>query len=458
MLIYFSYKREDELLRDIIVRNISATLPSSFEFWVDVKKLQWGSNFPAEIEKAITEDADFLICLVSDKAGDSDWVMKEVELAKEREKKENRTFILPLVIKGTSRNRLWQSLDLGNKNYVEVYTGTEAEEQTQAEKITRMLFSLVAENLDLILHPQGRVDAIRENEKRLTDLAEVIRTVAFPHREVNPLDVSELAEKVCAARGDISAGDFGYIIDEIFRRNLLSGFVFDGDVIYLDEEHVSWNNRFHLTAKKAIAKKAYSYIGSKGDKTVYIDSGSTAGALVSYICDRMRYKTSGHRSLTVITPSTWLLQQLSDTCVSLGFSNSNDDVEKLKLIVPDGFIHTASSTIVQLDENDRDHISKLCERHGIDLDVAFIGANGITEEGGIMTYSNDEDYWKLDAMSVAAQTVIICDSAKFGVESDNLDSLVAGWDDDFILITDLDETNEVQKEIIKKHGDKIITV
>lgn len=457
MLIYFSYKREDSELRDIIVRNLTAALPSSFQFWVDVKKLQWGSKFPAEIEKAITCDADFFICLISDIANDSDWVRREIKLAQGREEKEKRTFILPLVVKGTSRNELWELLELKDTNYAQVFIGTKEEEARQTERIKDLLFDLVAGNLDLIFHPKGSVDTIRENEKKMNEIAEDIRTAAFPHRETNPLSVSDLAEKICSSRAGITRSDFEYIIDEIMKRNLLSGFVYDGDTIFLDEEHVSWNNSFHKDSKKRIAKKAYSYIGPVGDKAVYIDSGSTAGALVSYMCDRLKYKTSGHRSLTVITPSTELLQQFSDTCVSLGFTNSEDDLRRLKLIVPNGFIHTATATIVQLDDGDRDHISKLCDTHGIRLDIAFIGVNGITEEG-ITTYSNGEDFWKIDAMKHAAKTVIICDSGKFGIDSANLNSKIADWDDDFVLVTDLDENNEAQKAIIEKHQDKIITV
>ena len=460
MKIFISYKREDEKLRDELVSRLKAVLPDSFEFWTDIKRLRWGSNFPEEIRTAIMKDVDFFITVVTDRAGSSDWMLKELKLAQEREKEIRRGFILPIVKEGTSASALWNELDLDSTNYAVISPDDNEAFGRQIEWIKDKLFEIICTDFEKMLRP-GLDDRIREmagNGKWLAGIAEEVLTIVFPHREDNPIAIPELCRELQKKHPEIKETAMPALIEEMLKAKLLSGVDYDGEYMFLVEEHASWVNEFRAKEKEKIAKYAFNeYIKKRRRGTLYIDSGSTALELVLRICSY--YKSpSNSLELTIITPSTGLLQLLSDTCVELGYRNDSRDSEKLKLVVPGGYIHAATQTIVQWDDNGNDQISRICKEYGIRLDVAFIGANGITAENGIYTYSNKEDSWKIDAVKNAKKTVVICDSGKFGISGGSLDSKILGWEDDFVLICNRDDGNAELAKCIERCKDRIVLV
>lgn len=458
MKIFISYKREDEKIRDALILRLKTILPDAFEFWTDVKRLRWGSNFPQEIENAILKECDFFICLVSDRAGGSEWMGRELALAKRRENEQKRGFILPIVVEGTARNALWAALDLDVKNYVEISPYDAQKLDRQTERIKDLLFQLICTDMEKHLHPSldDKIQNIAGNGKWLAEVAQDVLAIVFPHRSENPIAVDDLAGELHARHAEITPEGVPDLIDEMLKAKLLSGIDYDGDEMYLVEEHASWNNAFRASEKERIAKYAFNeFIKKKRAKTIYIDAGSTALELVLRICNYFK-SPSNTLELTVITPSTELLQLLSDTCLALGYTNDARDGAKLRLIVPGGYIHTATQTIVQWNEQGRSEISSICKNYGLSLDAAFIGANGITVKGGIMTYSNEEDHWKRDAISIAKKTILICDSGKFGVTDETLNARVIDWEDDFVLVCDRNENNAELAAALAAYGDKIV--
>ncbi|MBR4761493.1 MAG: TIR domain-containing protein [Clostridia bacterium] len=458
MKIFFSYKREDEQLRDAIEKRLKEILPDNFKFWTDVRMLRWGSNFPEEIKEAIMSEVDFFICLVTDEADKSDWVLKELNLAKTREKTERHGFILPIVVKGTAKNNLWHALNLDETNYAEIDPDDYEQFEKQIYRIKDMLFHIICTEMEKYLHPsaESKLDNIRNNEEWLDSIADDVRREVFSHREGNPISVDELTARVKANHPDLDINSMPMIIEEMLKSRKLLGIDYDGEYMFLVEEHASWNNSFHQKQKEQIAKYVFNeYIKKPRARTVYVDSGSTSLELVKRICGYFK-SPANNLELTVITPSTEHLQLLSETCVALGYANDSLDSERLRLVVPGGYIHSATQTIVQLNEENDNYISKVCDSCGFKIDVAFIGANGITVKNGIKTYSNKEDVWKRDAILNAAKTVIICDSAKFGVESKTLDAPVVNWDDDFTIVVNRDDKNPELTEAVKKYTEKII--
>ena len=463
MKLFVSYSHKNDELRERIISRLTVLLPKTFTFWQDVKEIQWGSDFPKEIEHAILYDVDFFICIVSDESEKSEWVPKEVNFAKQRMKELNREFILPIVVEGTSHESLWEDLNLGSISFAEITSEPGEKFDKQMERIRDLLFQLICIDMEKFLRPSydDRMKAIDEDNKWLSKMAAHTLRIVFPHREGNPLKYSELEEelkKTCPNEKEIRVRD---LVSRMTANGLLYGVECFDDEIYLKEEHASWNDSLRAEEKAKIAAYAFTEFIRKGEqrKTIYIDSGSTALELVRKIGEYYQNRTNT-LELTVITPSTKLLQELSDICLRNGYANDSSDSRKLQLIVPGGFIHAATQTILQWDDAHKHHISEICDICKLVPDVAFIGANGITADKGIYTYCNGEEDWKRDAMARAKKTVILCDSGKFGVRDESLSEKVAGWENDFILITNRDEKNTEQTEILErfKGTEKIKTV
>lgn len=136
------------------------------------------------------------------------------------------------------------------------------------------------------------------------------------------------------------------------------------------------------SAKDTIAKKAVKLIHD-GD-TVFLDASSTASHLLNYI--------DGDRNLTIITNSIYNLEKLRGRGIRCYLTGG------------------------ALLENSHALVGKLAEETVSSLyaDICFFSSQGITEEGVITDFSEDETRLRKLMIANAGKSVFLYDHSKIG--------------------------------------------
>ena len=151
---------------------------------------------------------------------------------------------------------------------------------------------------------------------------------------------------------------------------------------------VSYNHRTrqNVHAKREIAQKAAALI--KDGDIVFLDQSSTAFYLADEIANRS--------SLTVVTNNIEIMILLSNS--------------KIKLIASGGFLS---------DENRNCLIGGDAQKtfENVFADIMFFSVKGLSNDGVITDCSREEILVRNAMLKNAAKTVLLCDSAKFGVHA-----------------------------------------
>lgn len=138
MKIFLSHSSEDKH----IVRKFQFHLPNHIHVWLDENDLGLGEKFPAAIEKAITEECDFVIVFISKASERSRWVQREVEWALQREKELGRVFLLPLLLEDIRDEAQYPKLD--EKLYLSCFEHSDGGVTLSARKLSDYLFAFVS--------------------------------------------------------------------------------------------------------------------------------------------------------------------------------------------------------------------------------------------------------------------------------------------------------------------------
>ena len=112
MKIFLSYSTKDEQ----IVRSVEKLMPSEVFTWIDHKKISGGSILNNKIKKGINE-SDMFFVFISQDSIDSEWVLKEINWAMEKEKKLKYDFIVPVVLNLEAWEK-WKKNPIDNRNYI----------------------------------------------------------------------------------------------------------------------------------------------------------------------------------------------------------------------------------------------------------------------------------------------------------------------------------------------------
>lgn len=429
------------------VKTIIKFLPSKIVPWIDEINLVWGDELKPSFEQTIKGDVEYLVLFISESAGRSEWVQKEVKWALEYEKQIGRTFLLPVVIQSGDENGLVYFSDLSGRKCIKIFDFSEMGLKSAADQIAYELFSLVCTDLEQIKapKPQKAAQTISQADNLVSEIAKLVRDTVFLHRKNNPITAtalySTLSNKTICK--DLDMDEFNDVLGRIMQRNLIPGLYYDGYELYLIEEHSLWKGNLFHDKKIAIARQAAKYISN--GMNVFIDAGSTAAEIIKIICRRIETRTL--TSISITTTSTEHMQTLVACCVKMGF---DDDFGGVKLYIPCGKVRPNTQAIVPIDSS-KSPIKDLCQTNG-KFDIAFIGANGITLDNGITTHSNKEVQSKMDALNSANKVIILCDDSKWGI---HLEEQLATWDDNFTLITNKNDDNVVLAKASELYENKI---
>ena len=153
--------------------------------------------------------------------------------------------------------------------------------------------------------------------------------------------------------------------------------------------------------KIAVGKAAASLINS--GETIILDIGTTTLEMARHLKDL--------RDITVLTNSLPIINELSNSSVNLFCLGGRLSSDELSM--------SGKITIDSLQQ--------------FFVDRAFIGAGGITLDGGLSDYYSEEAMVSQAIIQRANQVVLVSDSGKFG---SNAFASVCGFDDIDVVVTD----------------------
>lgn len=453
MKIFLSHSSKNKPL----VREVKRHLPEHIKSWLDEKDILIGDDLGSSIRNGIESSSDFVVIFIDSASVKSSWVKKELSWSLEKESELNRTFILPILLD----NESWQMVEpkeFCNRKYLSCLDFSESSIRQLANNLIAELFALLSREVDFKknfasqkLNPA--LQLLDEADSFIAKIADEIREVVFPYRKLNPLDIFELFKQLDNNEiiGSLNQKQFNQLLLRLKNQGFLSGLVFNGRHIYIDEEHYSWKTEMFVEGKKKIANKGISFI--KSNNVVALDAGSTTLELAKHISQGLKMRI--WKNLKIVTNSIPAANELLTTSSEMGFDDENTD---LTLFITGGRIRPNTLAVVTTDQDvSNTQFSYILNKLG-GADVCFVGTNGISKDYSFTTHNNIEVLNKKDILRLSKKKVILSDSSKFGIiESEQF----ATFDEEITVITNKGDKIEIlneYQEFLKKHKTSIIVV
>jgi len=217
----------------------------------------------------------------------------------------------------------------------------------------------------------------------VAERAERLRAIRDYLKKQNVITVKQLAKELSVSdmtvRRDISVLEQDNVVEVFYGGVSLKNPHFFGTSDYEIE-----NELFeHKEQKDSIARKAASLV--EQNDSIFIDTGSTTGAVVNHIDDHMK---------------------LSVYSYALNTINEVSNRPNMQLVACGGYFHQ-NTRMFESDEG-----AALMKKTYINK--AFLAARGITPEVGVTTAESYEIKMKKAALSVSRQKILLVDSTKFG--------------------------------------------
>jgi DeoR family transcriptional regulator of aga operon len=253
----------------------------------------------------------------------------------------------------------------------------------------------------------------------LRELANVVFTIlwnrAAPGEPMNPLSMATLIiERRPELAGDRRPEEIVRAVEEIRLLRTLPTLDRNRGGYFLDSDDFHLNKTLALEGKRQVAFAAASYVHS--GMSLAFDGGTTTLEVVRVLGLRFVAKTLDRIRLT--TSSIQICSELLEVQECREAIRSGD----LEIWSMAGPLHPSCWTM--------DPSSS--EECPWPLDLAIIGANGITREGFYLPNKDGLQVKKI-FIQAAPATLIVSDSSKIGRK---LPELFSKWTDDVTLVTD----------------------
>lgn len=428
------------------VKAIIKYFPSIISTWLDENNLLSGADLDETFEKAIKTECDYILVFLGGPREANTWVLKELAWGMQKQKETQRTFIIPIIMPNVYGDPFTVFPEINGIKYLKLDNYEEIGFRACAEKIFNHLICLVIQDIDNLRHPKVNdvKTSIKQANDKTTALCNKLYEIIFGYREDNPITVDELYEKMDKVLPE--SYDFAQFLELLdYAVAKMPGIYYDREELYVIEEHVSLKKIFATEKKKEIGSEAAKLIRS--GQTIFIDAGSTMNELVNILCTRIKSKNLGNLKIIVI--STDQASLIADACAQMGYDQYNSPIQ---LYMPGGMVRPNTKAIVDYDEN-KSEINDLIKSVG-PIDLAFVGANGITLKDGVTTHLNMELAIKSTVCQSAKNLYFVFDDTKFGIKCEEVIGKLGV--DKFKVITNCAPENEIANEIIESYKEHFI--
>jgi len=439
MQIFFSHSSKIKPL----VREVIRILPRFLDTWIDEKRLLTSDRISATIEQTIKSDTDYVVLFVEENAIKSEWVIKEIKWALEAEKKYNRQILFLAIVDQKAYKKLKKlDFDIDDHKFITLENQEEASVRNFANALAEEIFAHACRELDNLRNPKTRpfTRVIEDAKLAYYDISKQINKALFEHRKENPITVHDFLEKI-----HLDEAEHTSIMNDLQRYNLLAGYFYDGNILYLIEEHSLWKKSLNHEKKANVARKAAELIHN-GMK-VFLDAGSTTGEIASILCNKI--ESHMLKKITLATTSIDIGYMFSTTNVHIG----SDDNSEIKLYVPGGRVRPSTQAIVPFGKTANDIIQ--LGNYVKTFDLGILGTNGVDADKGFTTHAISEVLNKKAIIEVSKKCVIVRDSSKIGLK---LEGKFATFKDNIEFYVDNDKNNKKLLELLRLYKDLIILV
>lgn len=414
MRIFFSHSSHSSHYKPLL-RELRAKLPEHINAWIDEDRLLVGDDLPKSLELAISKDSDFVVLFIDERATQSAWVKREIEWALAVERSLGRTFVLPVVLDRNSWEQ-FEPADLRKRKCLSCYDFSEQGVNSLAQGLSGQLFAWLSRDVErakIIAEPEEHKDVLDDADRFVRTVANEIRTIVHPYREQNPLYIDDLMARMRSLDevAHLNRDQFVDLLTRLQRNSLLTGLYFDGEEIYVEEEHFTWKIEAFKDSKKKIARAACRMI--RNGSTVGLDGGSTTALIAQQLARNIIVKRLS--ALTVITNSVPAASELLRAAGELGLE---DDDKNLRVLLAGGRVRPSTMAIVSIESDAGANLRQLIEHVG-GVDLAFVGTNGVCADG-FTTRTLEESQTKQALLASASSHVIVTDPSKFGLRQHHL--------------------------------------
>ena len=222
------------------------------------------------------------------------------------------------------------------------------------------------------------------------------------------LDANNAASKL-----DVAVETVRRDLDLLQRRGVLRR-VHGGAIAlerYTHEYTISERLSQNPDQKKAVAQVAASYVPKEG--CIFVDGGTTTELMAPFLRDKPK--------LIVVTNNIMLASKLADSST--------------QTVVLGGRVRPATFSTVGA--------KTAAEVADYNASVSFIGANGVSFEGGVAAFDTDEAQVKKLMMQRSGERILLADSSKFGT---SYPARFADFKDFDRLVTDIEADQEYINE------------
>jgi DeoR/GlpR family transcriptional regulator of sugar metabolism len=404
-----------------LVREVRANLPHHIDAWIDEHELLIGESLENTLREAIQTDADFLILFLDERAAQSVWVRTELQWALNQEQRNDRPFVLPVLIdEQVPAECEW----VKDRLYLKCHGYRESDIRHLANELSSALFAWLSRDLESLRaepsNSKGRLLLAERGDALLEKTAATIRRIVFPYRRDHPLSLRDLLDML-GRETDLGIASLDELHELLFRlrdRKMISGIALTGRTIFVGEEHLNWRSQEAIEAKRAAAEYIVDELAN--GQTVYLDAGSSTLEVCRGICRGVRFRLWEH--LRIFTNSIPIASEVSHLANELGLE---DDDPRLRVIVVGGHMRLNTSALVSCEEE------STLEWDG-EFDIAVIGTNGLSLEYGCTTTTPSEAIDKRRALLKARRRFIMAEPSKYGVwQSEHF----ASFDDQLTIVT-----------------------
>lgn len=423
-----------------LVREIKSYLPEHLNLWLDEKELLIGDDLSKSIQDTIEAESDFVVFFIDSSSISSEWVMKEITWALQKEEALKRTFILPLVLE----KEAWDLIDLPQikaRKYILLPDFTEAAIKHASSVLLSELFAWLTRDLNSKSALRAQDSGLRlldDAEQFVARVADKIRLFVYPYRKSSPLKLAKLLEMLrttAVVDDDLSHEAFLRLVNKLQQQGLLAGLICDDEEIYVLQEHYAWKTAFYTETKKRLAKKAMDFIES--GNIVALDAGSTTLEIAKQICHQIRYQKL--TDIRVVTNSLPSANELLTLASDMGLEDRSN---VLKVYTTGGRVRPNSLAVVTdapfLETNGTTDFELFLKGMG-GADVAFIGANGLYSDKGFAVHNEYEIKTKRELISNSRKRIVVVDPSKFFIREERM---FASFDEELTVLTYCEEHEE----------------
>lgn len=399
--------------------------------WIAPRNVSPGEDFASEIMRGI-EISNFFVLLLSASSITSQHVLREVGRAASKQKR--------IIVFRVEHVRPTQGLEyiIGGLHWIDAFR---LESDAALEELRNAITSATSLEAAIVRpFPEPAVSSMVRDPSiqqvaHLSRLGfDAVSVVSDRTREQGSLTAQDLLAALQAADrhsySSLSAADLVRLLKDADNHGFCPGLEKKRGGYAVREAHISFKTRTEADTKARLAKTVAATVRS--GMSLGLDGGSTTLAVFDEVISLI--ETEVLEDITFVTNSMSIIARACSFTADRGIS---DITCPFRVYVIGGRLRIVTAAVAGLtNTSDIDgpgevELSNILRETGA-LDLALVGANGVTLEGGLTIPTPDEIPMKRALLKAAKNPTVVADGSKFGVRFEHE---LATWDGSTRLLT-----------------------